>query len=436
MVYFKDANNKPVIYMKIAVIGAGLCGLMTGYYLSREFEVSIYEKDANVGGLTATVDCNGIRIEKYNHFFSVNDRELIKILDELNLARGLYWTKAKQAFITKDILYSLTDVWDFFRFSSLGLKQKTELALFLLRCHIQKNPVSLSGITAEDWVKAECGDEVFRSFFQPFLNFKFSDFTDISAAYLWARIKELKQNKLGYLRGGTEILFKKLTEDITRQQGKILLNSKVSKIEREDKKKWRVYADKKQEIYDLVISCIPYVETESLYPQISKKIIPAQEIKYLSISSYLLQLSQPLKQGYWLFMLNFADDKNQVLIDTSVLTGDTFVYFPVYSLKTTMDQLDKNKIWDDCLKSLKAINPNFSSEWIKSSLFFCDKNVEPVITRKFFNILKDSPVSDEGLYITELIYEPGVLKTLNSAVIKSKRVANLIKDKYAGNNSS
>ena len=422
--------------MKIAIIGAGLCGLMTGYLLSREFEVTIYEKDANVGGLTASVDCDGIRIEKYNHFFSENDRELIKILGKLNLGRYLYWTKAKQAFITKDRLYSLTDLWDLLCFHSLRWKQKIKLALFLLRCHIKKSPVSLSGITAEDWVKTECGDEVFKRFFWPFLNFKFSGFTDVSAAYLWARIKESKQNKLGYLQGGTEILFKKLTEDIRRQQGKILLNNRVSKIEREDKNKWRVYVDKKQEIYDLVISCIPYVDTERLYPEISQKIIPAPEIKYLSIHSYLLQLRQPLKEGYWLFMLNFADDKNRVLIDTSVLTGNTFVYFPVYSLGTTTDRLDKNKIWDDCLKSLKAINPNFSSEWIKSSLFFCDKNVEPVITRKFFNILKDSPVDYEGLYSPELIYEPGILKTLNSAVIKSKCVANLIKDKYASNNSS
>ena len=44
--------------MKIAIIGAGISGLSSAYWLSRQHEVCVYESAQNIGGHTATVDVN------------------------------------------------------------------------------------------------------------------------------------------------------------------------------------------------------------------------------------------------------------------------------------------------------------------------------------------------------------------------------------------
>lgn len=41
---------------KIAIIGAGISGLSAGYYLSRKYEVSLFEKESRLGGHTHTIN--------------------------------------------------------------------------------------------------------------------------------------------------------------------------------------------------------------------------------------------------------------------------------------------------------------------------------------------------------------------------------------------
>ena len=46
---------------KIAVIGAGISGLTAAYYLSRRYEVTLFERDTRLGGHTHTVIVNSSR---------------------------------------------------------------------------------------------------------------------------------------------------------------------------------------------------------------------------------------------------------------------------------------------------------------------------------------------------------------------------------------
>ena len=44
--------------MKIAIIGSGISGLASAYYLSKEHSVTLFEKNNYVGGHTATHEFN------------------------------------------------------------------------------------------------------------------------------------------------------------------------------------------------------------------------------------------------------------------------------------------------------------------------------------------------------------------------------------------
>ena len=60
---------------KVAVLGAGPMGLAVAYQLVRNgHEVTVFEADDRIGGMTASFDFGGLNIERYYHFICANDQ--------------------------------------------------------------------------------------------------------------------------------------------------------------------------------------------------------------------------------------------------------------------------------------------------------------------------------------------------------------------------
>ncbi|OAD21647.1 Amine oxidase domain protein, partial [Candidatus Thiomargarita nelsonii] len=52
---------------KIAVIGSGPMGLACAYeLLKNKYQVDIYERDDRIGGMSASFNFDGLKIEQYN----------------------------------------------------------------------------------------------------------------------------------------------------------------------------------------------------------------------------------------------------------------------------------------------------------------------------------------------------------------------------------
>ncbi|MFO7576667.1 MAG: FAD-dependent oxidoreductase [Pelovirga sp.] len=76
----------------IAVVGSGIAGLTSAYYLSRRYRVTLFEADSRPGGHTHTVDVSWQGEERSidTGFIVFNDRTypgFIRLLDELGVAR-------------------------------------------------------------------------------------------------------------------------------------------------------------------------------------------------------------------------------------------------------------------------------------------------------------------------------------------------------------
>lgn len=77
---------------KIAVVGSGIAGLTSAYYLSRQHEVTVFEVNDYIGGHTHTVDVEwqGEKSAIDTGFIVFNDRtypHFIRLLDELGVDR-------------------------------------------------------------------------------------------------------------------------------------------------------------------------------------------------------------------------------------------------------------------------------------------------------------------------------------------------------------
>jgi len=118
---------------RVAVIGAGPMGLATAYQLIKDGHTPIvFEGDDRVGGMTATFDFSGQRIERYYHFHCTSDRDFILILNELGIADQLQWTKTKMGYWYQNRLQSWGNPLALLKFKGLSLQAKFRYGLHAL----------------------------------------------------------------------------------------------------------------------------------------------------------------------------------------------------------------------------------------------------------------------------------------------------------------
>lgn len=76
---------------KVIIIGAGPAGLTAGYQLlknSKDYDVTIIEKDKQVGGISKTINYNGNRMDLGGHRFFTKDEKVNKIWNEILPVQG------------------------------------------------------------------------------------------------------------------------------------------------------------------------------------------------------------------------------------------------------------------------------------------------------------------------------------------------------------
>ena len=77
--------------MRIAIVGAGISGLVGGYYLRHQHDVTVFESNDRIGGHTNTIDCQEDEqtLAVDTGFIVYNERtypNFIRLMDELSVA--------------------------------------------------------------------------------------------------------------------------------------------------------------------------------------------------------------------------------------------------------------------------------------------------------------------------------------------------------------
>ena len=112
--------------MRVAVIGAGVAGLVCAHRLTQAGHVcDVYERWPGLGGQAATLDVGqGHLLERYYHHLFTSDRHIAALYDELGMPDELEWLPSSVAFFLEGRSWPFTSPLHLLRFSPLSLRSR------------------------------------------------------------------------------------------------------------------------------------------------------------------------------------------------------------------------------------------------------------------------------------------------------------------------
>jgi protoporphyrinogen oxidase len=408
--------------MRVAVLGAGVAGLVCAYRLSQEGHVcDVYERWPGLGGQAATLDVGGGELlERYYHHLFTSDRHIVELYEELGMPEELEWKPSSMAFFVDGRQWAFTTPLDLLRFKPLSPASRLRMGLAVLLLQKRARAVApFESITAREWIEKRMGRSPWRKVWGPLLRGKFGTRAeDISMAWLWSKLTlrrqlegdEAREEKLGYPRHSWELLFDALRDAIVAAGGCVLVDRPAAGLSRDPDGALRVRAGAPGsfrnghdprgfapdggagERYDAVVATVPSDVFEALLDDdLAAAIGPAyldrlRRTEYHTALCLLLELDRRFSPFYW---TNIADPElpfvglveHTNFIDPARYGGRRFLYVANYLAPgDPLLELDAEALLRAYLPGLRKVTPEFSPDWIVARWLHREPAAQPIVT--------------------------------------------------------
>ena len=403
---------------RVAVIGAGPMGLAAAYALARQgAQVTVFERDDRIGGMSAHLDFAGTRIERYYHFVCTPDQTTFDWLREFGLESKLHWVSTKMGFYLNGTLHDWGHPLAMLRFPGLSFVQKLRYGAHVLRAKGISDWRPYDAITSTAWLKRWVGDAAYDVMWKSLFHFKFYEYQDsLSAAWLGTRIKRvalsrksLMEERLGYLEGGSEVLLDAVAERLRERGGNIELGRTVQAVRIEGNAGGQRVAgltvDGIDRDFDQVVSTIPLPYLVKLAPGLpDDERAKIAAIRNVGVVCVLLKLKRAFTRNFW---MNINDPRIEIpgLIEYSNLNpldGHAIVYAPYYMPQTHPKyQRDKQAFIDETLGYLKLIRPDFDAADVLAATASRYEFAQAVCTPGFYDALPPMRSRVAGLFMAD-----------------------------------
>lgn len=141
------------------VIGAGFTGLAAARDLARAgHDVTVLEKDANVGGLAGGFDVGSNNLEKFYHHWFLTDKHIMDIVAELGAEDQIVKRPSRTGSYYANSLFRLSRPLDLLRYKPLSLIGRFRLGFLVLQAAAVSNWRPLEDKTASEWLRGLCGE--------------------------------------------------------------------------------------------------------------------------------------------------------------------------------------------------------------------------------------------------------------------------------------
>lgn len=410
---------------RVGIVGGGVAGLMAAWELARlGFEVDLFERGDELGGLAASFDFDGTRIERFYHFICRNDTTLLATCRRLGIEEQLRWRRTRTGFFHDGTLYPFGTSLDLLRFRPLSLIDKARFGFNILYSRQFTRWPLLEDRSAREWLIERLGERGYAVIWDPLLRVKFGEHHErISAAWMWHRIHRVATSRrslfdreeFGHLVGGTDTLIHALKSGAAEAGARIHLQSDVAGIWAENGRcrGLRVVppggaGTVEERPFDAVICAVPLPVFRRLLPDDQPEYRARLEsIRFIGVVCMILRLRRPVSPNFWLNIHDPRISFNGIieysnLGGTGSFGGHSIVYVPFY-LEPSRPRYSYSdaELLEEYIAALRVVNPEFSPEWIEGYRVFRAPHAQPICHTGFSQVVPPFETPWEGCYLVE-----------------------------------
>jgi protoporphyrinogen oxidase len=449
----------------IAVVGGGVAGLAAAYRLQQQgHEVTVFEASDTVGGLAATYETNGDRIEAYYHHLSKSEETIVELAEELGVGDRVEWRLGENAYYVDGVVHPLDTPWEIAAYPHLSVYDKFRLGMLTLEIDVRGGVPSFDtyedledfeDVPIKEFLLEHTTQGVYDFFFEPLLDAKFgSRKEDVSAAWLLGRIKFrgerdiLRGEILGYFEGGFGVLLDALVDAVGREN--VVTNARVQDIRFDESVETltvehvsgsdteRATGEQSDpgasagettvhDVDDVVVTTMPHLlERWTGY---------ACDIDFQGSVCAVVGMSESLTDTYW---LNIADDapfgaliEHTNFVPPERYGGEHLLYCASYVQDTDEElwQLDDDGVEELWLDGIEAMFPGFSREQVNWVEIARNPRTAPVYERGYLEMVVPYELSEvtAGLYYAGMASKAQYPeRSLNGAVVAGYEAADRV----------
>jgi protoporphyrinogen oxidase len=400
-----------------AVVGGGMLGLYAASELrKRGFDVTVFERAPEIGGLTSAWQIGDVTWDRYYHVTLLSDTTLRDLLDQLGLEKEIEWCQTRTGFYANGKLHSLSSSFEFLKFPVLNLWQKFRLGSTIFFASKIRNWRALESITVESWLRRMSGNSTFERVWLPLLKAKLGPaYTRTSAAFIWAYIDRMykarrtgmKREMFGYVPGGYAVVLKRLYQHLVEQGVRIQTSAAIKSIAKQPDGQFAVaFGHDQSAKFDRVIVTSPtHIAADICHDLTDREREQLRRVEYLGVICTSLLLDKPLG-GY--YVTNIIDDwvpltgiiEMGSILPPEKLNGNYLVYLPQYMLSTDsrFEETDE-QIHARCLDTLEKMYPDFKATQVRAIQTARAKLVMSIPTIDYSQNLPPVIVNEPGLYL-------------------------------------
>lgn len=410
--------------MKILILGGGLTALSAANILSDEYDVTILEKDDELGGLAASFKYQNYFIPMHYHHIFHHDEITKKFFKTFRIP--LKFKKIKMAILTNNKIYNFTNPLALLTFDYLSLWGRIRYGLFGFYVFFLLNPNKIpDSMDAEIWLNKTAGRELTKKLFtQLYARNKFNiPLAQISAKQFANRLKAKEAlGNFGYPPGkySLQSLINALESRLTSRGVKIVRNCEVKKITPK-----KVETSKGKFSADIILNTLPIPVFREKADLSKEYLATLSKIEYCSCVTVIFGADRFLTKHYWLNLLN---EPIHMVMQHSIL-ADKYPEKIIWALRYGGSEEDL-PLTDEQLKQkyLSVVKKYFPKINIKWAKVFRERYAEPVYNKDYFSYMPQSKTPYPWLYHAGISLTYPKIRTMNTAFESGIKTAFLIKN--------
>ena len=431
--------------MHVGVIGGGMMGLATAFYLNKKgHQVTILEKEREIGGLSRSTEIlPGIYWDRFYHVILSSDTELLNFIDEIGLTFDVQFRETKTGFYTDGQLHSMSTTMEFLKFKPLTLIDKFRLGAGIFYTSRLNNWKRLEKIYVKAWLTRVFGRRNYEKMWGPLLRSKLGTASEkTSAAFIWATIKRYygtresssKKEMMGCVRGGYFSILNQIREQLLSNGTRVVTDYSVKNIEYRDGSKITIQSPNGSPLeFESVIVTTPNPVINQLLPDLSSEFKSKLEgVNYLGVICMTLVLNKSLTPFY---VTNLTDPdlpftgliEATNVIPPEILDGMTLIYLPKYvTPDDPFNEKSDEEIIDVFLRALRRMFPDLSDEDIITHAIHREPYVQPLQEIGYSENIVPMKTPIKNVYVANTTMILNSTLNNNEVIKLAKQVAGLV----------